>query len=160
MARHRYLVDGEICEVPHDRCPNCWAGWSFKIGTPDTPPEALECPCCGYGLGEQIKLMLDSDVCPHCEKARCRWRIRHAISAACPSIPRLSRGDERRYHRTTSSRPALVWDWSRVFSRRHPRVSNDPAYVVEPAIVVTKKQTANRTLYRHGKEITNQTKDT
>ena len=66
----RYLVNGEISEVPHDRCPNCWAGWSFKIGTPDTPPEALECSCCGYGLGEQIKLMLDRDVCPHCEKGK------------------------------------------------------------------------------------------
>ena len=40
----RYLVDGEICEVPHDRCPNCWAGWNFKIGTPDAAPETLECP--------------------------------------------------------------------------------------------------------------------
>ena len=66
----RYLVDGEICEVPHDRCPNCWAGWNFKIGTPDAAPETLECPCCGYELGEQIKLMLDDDRCPYCEKGK------------------------------------------------------------------------------------------
>jgi hypothetical protein len=66
----RYLVDGEICEVPHDRCPNCWAGWNFKIGTPDAEPETLACPCCGYEMGEQIKLMLDDDVCPYCEKGK------------------------------------------------------------------------------------------
>lgn len=64
----RYLVDGEICEVPHDRCPNCWAGWGFKIGTPETAPETPECPCCGYEMGEQIKLLLDADRCPRCEK--------------------------------------------------------------------------------------------
>jgi len=64
----RYLVDGEIAEVPHDRCPNCWAGWNFKIGTPDAEAETLSCSCCGYALGEQIKLMLAADRCPHCEK--------------------------------------------------------------------------------------------
>lgn len=21
---HRYVVAGEICELPHDRCPHCW----------------------------------------------------------------------------------------------------------------------------------------
>ena len=66
----RYLVDSEICEVPHDRCPNCWAGWGFKIGVPDAELEMLGCPCCGYEMGEQIKLMLDNDVCPRCEKGK------------------------------------------------------------------------------------------
>ena len=64
----RYLVDGEIAEVPHGRCPNCWAGWNFKIGTPDSEAEMSACLCCGYELGEQIKLMLDADRCPYCEK--------------------------------------------------------------------------------------------
>ena len=41
-----------------------------KIGTPDAEPETLECPCCGYEMGEQIKLMLDGDVCPYCEKGK------------------------------------------------------------------------------------------
>jgi hypothetical protein len=24
---HRYVAGGEICEVPHDRCPQCWGSW-------------------------------------------------------------------------------------------------------------------------------------
>jgi hypothetical protein len=29
-TRQRYLVDGEIQVVPHDRCPKCWELWDFK----------------------------------------------------------------------------------------------------------------------------------
>jgi len=64
----RYIVDGEICEVPHDRCPHCWGSWSFKIGHPVATEETHTCPGCGYELGKELKLMLDNDRCPHCEK--------------------------------------------------------------------------------------------
>ena len=26
----RYWVKGEVCVVPHDRCPACWKEWDFK----------------------------------------------------------------------------------------------------------------------------------
>lgn len=64
----RYLVDGEICEVPHDRCPYCWGLWDFKIGHPDASKGKTSCSDCGYVIGEQVKLLLDNDVCPHCEE--------------------------------------------------------------------------------------------
>ena len=57
----RYLVDGELCELPHDYCPHCWGTWDFKITHPT-------CPECGYSLGREVKLLLDSDICPHCEE--------------------------------------------------------------------------------------------
>jgi hypothetical protein len=58
---HRYVVNGEICQVPHDRCPNCWGDWEFKLQNP-------VCQCCGFEMGNQVKLLLDSDICPHCEQ--------------------------------------------------------------------------------------------
>ncbi len=64
----RYTVDGEICEVPHDRCPHCWGTWDFKIGHPVAIAAICSCPHCGYELGKELKLMLDDDKCPHCEK--------------------------------------------------------------------------------------------
>ena len=33
----RYLVDGEIQVVPHDRCPKCWGAWDFKWKPPLHP---------------------------------------------------------------------------------------------------------------------------
>lgn len=81
----RYLVDGEICELPHDRCPHCWGLWDFKIGQPEVLPGERPCPTCGYRLGDQVKLLLDNDLCPNCEKkkitssqpacARCGFKI-------------------------------------------------------------------------------------
>lgn len=44
----RYAVDGDFCEVPHDRCPHCWACWDFKIGQPEKPLNTHPCPSCGY----------------------------------------------------------------------------------------------------------------
>jgi len=64
----RYTVDGEVCEVPHDRCPHCWAVWDFKIGHPVATEGLHPCPTCGYELGKELKLLLDNDKCPHCEK--------------------------------------------------------------------------------------------
>lgn len=64
----RYLVEGEICEVPHDHCPHCWANWDFKIGHPMTSRGPYPCPSCKYELGKEVKLMLDNDRCPHCDE--------------------------------------------------------------------------------------------
>lgn len=64
----RYLVDGEICEVPHDRCPHCWGDWDFKAPSLDDAPAMTSCRECGYELGKQVQLLLDSDLCPHCEE--------------------------------------------------------------------------------------------
>lgn len=55
----RYIVEGEICEVPSDYCPKCWGEWGFK-------EDHRECPSCGVELGNEITILLDSDKCPHC----------------------------------------------------------------------------------------------
>lgn len=60
---HRYIVDGSIQVVPHDRCPACWGEWDFKW-------EHRQCPQCGVRLGVNCKVLLDSDVCPHCEHGK------------------------------------------------------------------------------------------
>ena len=59
----RYLVGHEIQVVPHDRCPRCWHAWDFKF-------DNLVCGHCGTKLGQDCKVLLDSDVCPHCEKGK------------------------------------------------------------------------------------------
>jgi hypothetical protein len=69
---HRYTVGGEICAVPHDRCPHCWGQWDWKLQQP-------ACPHCRYALGKDIRLLLDRDLCPHCERG--------AISARNPACP-------------------------------------------------------------------------
>jgi hypothetical protein len=60
---HRYIVDGEIQVVPHDRCPKCWNVWDFKLLN-------LRCGTCGAELGQNCKLLLDSDICPSCEEGK------------------------------------------------------------------------------------------
>ena len=60
---HRYVVDGEIHVVPHDRCPKCWGEWDFKW-------RHRSCAHCDAVLGENCKVLLDTDICPHCEKGR------------------------------------------------------------------------------------------
>lgn len=62
-SAQRYLCEGEIQVVPHDRCPRCWGYWDFKFEHP-------RCPSCGLTLGQACKVLLDSDVCPHCDKGR------------------------------------------------------------------------------------------
>lgn len=57
----RYVVDGEMAIVPNDRCPQCWGEWGFKNLHP-------QCAGCGAQMGIQVKLLLDSDRCPHCER--------------------------------------------------------------------------------------------
>jgi hypothetical protein len=31
---HKYVVDGEMQVVPHDRCPKCYGFWDFKLKNP------------------------------------------------------------------------------------------------------------------------------
>jgi len=59
----RYIVGGEVLVVPHDRCPQCWEGWDFKFDHPS-------CSHCGATLGRDVKLLLDTDVCPFCEDGK------------------------------------------------------------------------------------------
>jgi hypothetical protein len=59
----KYIVDGALMKVPHDHCPNCWSRWSFKS-------KVRECRECGYRMGKEIKLLLDTNVCPHCENSK------------------------------------------------------------------------------------------
>jgi ribosomal protein L37E len=70
---HRYVVGGEMCELPHDRCPHCWGKWDFKLQHPT-------CPQCGYSLGKEVRLLLDNDLCPHCEEG--------TLSLSQPTCPK------------------------------------------------------------------------
>jgi hypothetical protein len=57
----KYVVEGEIQVVPHDRCPICYGVWDFKL-------KHTTCSECGAVLGREVKLLLDNDVCPFCEE--------------------------------------------------------------------------------------------
>jgi hypothetical protein len=57
----KYVVDGHIQVVPHDHCPRCYGIWDFKF-------KNQTCRDCGATLGQDVKVLLDSDVCPDCEK--------------------------------------------------------------------------------------------
>jgi Zn-finger nucleic acid-binding protein len=57
---HTYVVNGNINRVPHDNCPSCWGVWESKL-------TETTCPTCGITMGNEIKLVLDTDVCPFCE---------------------------------------------------------------------------------------------
>ena len=46
--------------VPHDYCPKCWDRWDFKWKNPS-------CGHCGATLGKEVKILLDTDICPYCE---------------------------------------------------------------------------------------------
>jgi hypothetical protein len=59
----RYVVEEGIQVVPHDRCPNCWEVWDFKLQNP-------VCQHCGTTLGDTCKLLLDTDKCPWCEEGK------------------------------------------------------------------------------------------
>jgi hypothetical protein len=59
----KYVVDGEIQVVPHDRCPKCYGAWDFKL-------THSSCSGCGATLGREVKLLLDTDVCPFCEEGK------------------------------------------------------------------------------------------
>jgi hypothetical protein len=57
---HRYVVDGDIQVVPHDRSSKCYRLWDFTLKKPSSSE-------CGASLGHEVRLLLDSDVCPFCE---------------------------------------------------------------------------------------------
>ena len=59
----RYVVEDGIKVVPHDRCPRCWQVWDFKL-------QNSTCSHCGLTMGEQCKLLLDSDECPWCNEGK------------------------------------------------------------------------------------------
>lgn len=59
----RYVVDEGIQVVPHDRCPRCWEKWDFKFLHPS-------CPHCGTTLGENCKVLQDTDQCPYCQEGK------------------------------------------------------------------------------------------
>jgi hypothetical protein len=59
----RYVLDGEMVTVPDDRCPKCWEVWDFKWLNPT-------CPHCDATLGANVRILLDSDTCPFCEKGK------------------------------------------------------------------------------------------
>jgi ribosomal protein L37E len=59
----KYVSEGEIQVVPHDRCPRCYGLWDFKF-------KNSACSTCGATLGRDVKLLLDTDVCPYCEEGK------------------------------------------------------------------------------------------
>ena len=58
--QQKYIVDGEMCIVPEEFCPNCWGDWMFKF-------KHNKCKSCEYELGKQVKYLLDDDICPMCQ---------------------------------------------------------------------------------------------
>jgi hypothetical protein len=64
----KYVVDGEIQVVPPDRCPKCYGLWHFKLNHPS-------CSECGATMGREVKLLLDTDVCPFCEEGKVSMTI-------------------------------------------------------------------------------------
>ena len=71
----RYVVEGEICQVPHDRCPKCWDLWEAKF-------VHEECTHCGAKMGEDVKLLIDSDLVPIANVARSLQATPSAPNAA------------------------------------------------------------------------------
>lgn len=59
----RYVVDDGIKVVPHDRCTRCWQVWDFKLQNPS-------CPHCKTTMGENCRLLLDTDECPWCNEGK------------------------------------------------------------------------------------------
>lgn len=55
----RYLVHGRIVSATNMVCPNCWSIWVNK-----SPENG--CPECDFHLGEDIKFLVDDDICPAC----------------------------------------------------------------------------------------------
>jgi hypothetical protein len=59
----RYVVEDGIRVVPSDFCPQCWHRWDFKL-------QNTSCPNCGITIGDQCKLLLDTDECPWCNEGK------------------------------------------------------------------------------------------
>ncbi len=77
-----YIVVGEMLVVPHDRCPQCWEVWDFKF-------KHQMCAHCGATLGKDVKVLLDTDVCPWCEEGKVSMsnptcsRCGHTVDPEC-----------------------------------------------------------------------------
>ena len=54
---HKYVTDDGVQIVPHDYCPTCWEVWDLKFQKPS-------CSHCGATMGNEVKILLDTDVCP------------------------------------------------------------------------------------------------
>lgn len=78
----KYIVDGFMMKVPHDYCPNCWAPWGFKL-------KNRQCKECGYRLGGEIKLLIDTDQCPECEEGRVSFTAPHCDRCSFSADPHL-----------------------------------------------------------------------
>jgi ribosomal protein S27AE len=61
IAFRKYIWDGMVKVVPHDRCPSCWQTWQSKLTN-------TTCPNCSVAMGDHVKLLLDNGVCPYCEE--------------------------------------------------------------------------------------------
>jgi hypothetical protein len=59
----KYLVEGVMLIVPHDLCPKCYGIWDFKF-------KNRSCRECNATLGTDVKLLLDTDICPYCEEGK------------------------------------------------------------------------------------------
>ena len=70
----KYYVNGEMCIVPHDYCPNCWGTWDFKF-------KDGVCPNCRCELGKEVKYLLDDDVCPWCRQGKVT--VEHPVCDQC-----------------------------------------------------------------------------
>jgi hypothetical protein len=77
----RYVLESGIQVVPHDRCPQCWQVWDFKL-------QNSTCPHCGTTMGEGCKLLLDTDECPWCNEGK--------VAAARPRCDRCGYEVDRR----------------------------------------------------------------
>jgi Zn-finger nucleic acid-binding protein len=76
----KYVSGGEIQVVPHDRRPRCYGVWDFRFKDP-------ACPGCGATLGRDVKVPLDTDVCPSCEGDDVSMTTPFATNAATVLIP-------------------------------------------------------------------------
>lgn len=65
-AAIRYLVNGDVHELPGDRCPNCWGVWKYKLGIPGQLAPSTACEQCGFELGKEVRVLLDDNSCPIC----------------------------------------------------------------------------------------------
>ena len=73
-TREKYWVDGDICIVPEDFCPNCWGNWTFKFGR-------NKCSHCNYKLGKEVRYFLDDHICPMCQNGK--MTVKNPICDEC-----------------------------------------------------------------------------
>ena len=76
------MVNGYIVELPDSYCPNCWSEWDFK-----TLGQA--CKSCDLIYGKEIKLLLDTNECPHCKKGTVSLKNPHCDKCDFYADPNL-----------------------------------------------------------------------